>query len=269
MASEGSRMKKYNHLENQTLKVVTLLNSHKFASSMGDEGSQLRGVYEDLHTLSNGSRPREGWKSHVQKKVKGPESHAALVRERGLVGLPLFSEEVAAQRMAQSRRAAELDGRRCLFETTTDLLRGGQEHSQAPPARLFSPTLSRPSSRPLPATVSIFPASADHESEVCQSIYGLDQPFGASTRASDLPSTNRSASSDSQVEQPGERRIKRMTDSDMQRLCDDQDRRGDIANHFPKEDFDSEWLGSLNPIRDSPDFSDDFGSSTFNNLYFS
>ena len=107
MASEGSRMKKYNHLENQTLKVVTLLNSHKFASSMGDEGSQLRGVYEDLHTLSNGSRPREGWKSHVQKKVKGPESHAALVRERGLVGLPLFSEEVAAQRMAQSRRAAE------------------------------------------------------------------------------------------------------------------------------------------------------------------
>ena len=54
-----------------------------------------------------------------------------------------------------------------------------------------------------------------------------------------------------------------MTDSDMQRLCDD------IANLFPKEDFDSEWLGSLNSIRDSPDFSDDFGSSTFNNLYFS
>jgi hypothetical protein len=199
MASAGSQLTQYNHYENQTLKVIMLLNSESVLKSMSPGGPSLRGVYEDLRVLSDNSRTRECWKSHVQKKVKGPEQNKRLVREKGLVGLPLFNDEgdvlarVKIHRALGSHPEAPEESQFLAKRVPADLPNEA-ELSGSSFLQQFSPSKHRPSSGPLPGPVWAQPV-IDQESEVCQSHKPLDLRNGASTDASESAAEKSSAAS--------------------------------------------------------------------------
>ena len=239
MTSVNSPLNQYNHFETQTLKVVLLLNFSKVSESMNKNNeagrpNRLNGLYEQMRTLADRSRKREHWKSHFQKVVKGKESVRQLVREEGLLGLHLYSEEMEAFHVARSSSAQEARAGNPKGQSSPTSRQEASRQEQPGLTSfslsvLFPPTNEKTASPgsglelggpPTP------PAVFDQETEVCQSNMASRKPHPLSTEASERSAERDGISNSSSFEDLGRRENSLIDKNKMEQIT---------GNNIPKD----------------------------------
>lgn len=241
MASSGSQLTQYNHFENQILKINLLLYSKRAEDSIGKrEASSLRGFHENLRTLSGNSRTRECWKSHVQKKVKGSDEHKKLVREKGLLGLPLFSQEV----FSLGKLRASREGPRSLEKGVAAEGPEEPEHWDTPFYGEFYPSTCRVDSCQLLLGSQTPHSVLDQESEVCQSHMPSDSLYGRTSDACDLAAEKSTAASASPADFSNNKLKRQINEHEMNGMFSKQQQQSQIDQIFngaePQNQFDLE-----------------------------